>query len=171
MVRIAANDRMVLELAEVTRESDVLRARDVLVAEEQHAVLEQQRANLGDETGVSDAAPRLTLDNSAPMAQVSRSTLMEPRVVMLPQPVRLSCRSSFPVLLCAQIAKIDEPVVLRASKVAVSLRRVLQFVALVDLDPDSPRGDVAEELLQSAFFSTGRRCSRRAPAASRRRSP
>jgi hypothetical protein len=44
---------MVLELAEVTRERDVLGPRDVLIAEEEHAVLEQQRANLGDEAGVA----------------------------------------------------------------------------------------------------------------------
>jgi hypothetical protein len=60
---------MVLELAEVPRERDVLRARDVLVAEEQHAVLEQQRADLRDEPASRDAAPRFTLDNSAPIAQ------------------------------------------------------------------------------------------------------
>ena len=48
MVRIAARDRMVLEFAEAPREGDVLGARDVLVAEEQHLVLEQQRADLGE---------------------------------------------------------------------------------------------------------------------------
>ena len=53
MVRIAAGDRVVLELAEVPREGDVLGARDVLVAEEQDLVLEQQRADLGDEAGVA----------------------------------------------------------------------------------------------------------------------
>ena len=44
---------MILELAEVARERDVLGARDVLVAEEQHPVLEQQRADLRDEPGVA----------------------------------------------------------------------------------------------------------------------
>ena len=44
---------MVLELAEVPRERDVLGARDVLVAEEQHLVLEQQRADLREEPGVA----------------------------------------------------------------------------------------------------------------------
>ena len=44
---------MVLELAEVPRERDVLGARDVLVAEEQDLVLEQQRADFGDEPGVA----------------------------------------------------------------------------------------------------------------------
>ena len=46
MIGIAAGDRVVLELAEVARERDVLGARDVLVAEEQHLVLQQQRADL-----------------------------------------------------------------------------------------------------------------------------
>ena len=44
MVRVAADDRMVLELAEAARERDVLGTRDVLVAQEQDLVLEQQRA-------------------------------------------------------------------------------------------------------------------------------
>ncbi len=53
MVRVAAGDRVVFELAEVAREGDVLGARDVLVAEEQDLVLEQQRADLGDERRVA----------------------------------------------------------------------------------------------------------------------
>ena len=47
MVGIAAGHRMVFELAEVAGEGHVLGARDVLVAEEQHLVLEQQRPDLG----------------------------------------------------------------------------------------------------------------------------
>ena len=43
MVRIAAQRRMILELAEAPRKGDVLGARDVLIAQEQHLVLEQQR--------------------------------------------------------------------------------------------------------------------------------
>jgi hypothetical protein len=38
---------VVFEVAEVAGERHVLGARDVLVAEEQHLVLEQQRADLG----------------------------------------------------------------------------------------------------------------------------
>ena len=53
MIRIAAGDRMVLELAEVAGEGDVLGAADVLVAEEQHLVLQQQGADLGDQVGVA----------------------------------------------------------------------------------------------------------------------
>ena len=49
MLRVAAGDRVVFQLAEVAREGDVLGARDVLVAEEQHPVLEQQLADLGDQ--------------------------------------------------------------------------------------------------------------------------
>ena len=40
--RIAAQNRVILELAEMTRESDVLGARDVLIAEEQYLVRQQQ---------------------------------------------------------------------------------------------------------------------------------
>ena len=47
MVRIAAGDRMVFQLAEMPRERDVLGARDVLVAEEQHLVPQQQGPDLG----------------------------------------------------------------------------------------------------------------------------
>ena len=46
MVGIATGDRMILELAEMARERDVLGTRDVLIAEEEHAILEQQRADL-----------------------------------------------------------------------------------------------------------------------------
>ncbi len=53
MIRIAAGDRMILELTEVPRERDVLGTRDVLVAEEQDLVLEQQRPDFRDEPGVA----------------------------------------------------------------------------------------------------------------------
>ena len=53
IVRVAARDGVILELTEVPRERDVLGARDVLVAEEQDLVLQQQGANLGDEPGVA----------------------------------------------------------------------------------------------------------------------
>ena len=44
------------------------------------------------------------------------------------------------------MTKIDEPVVLRDFEIAMRLRRVLQLVALVDLDPDAAGGDVLEQL-------------------------
>ena len=53
IVRIAAGDRVVLQLAEVAGERDVLGARDVLVAEEQHAMLQQQGADLRDQRRVA----------------------------------------------------------------------------------------------------------------------
>jgi hypothetical protein len=53
MIRVAAHDGMILELAEATCERDVLGARDVLVAQEQHAVLEQQRPDLGEQRVVA----------------------------------------------------------------------------------------------------------------------
>jgi hypothetical protein len=46
---ITADDRVILELAEAAREGHVVGAADVLVAEEQHAVLEQQAADLGEQ--------------------------------------------------------------------------------------------------------------------------
>jgi hypothetical protein len=53
VLRIAAGHRVIFELAEVAREGDVLGARDVLVAEEQDLVREQQRADLGDQRRVA----------------------------------------------------------------------------------------------------------------------
>ena len=53
MLGVAAGDRMILELAEAARERDVLGARDVLVAQEQHLVLEQQRPDLGEQVVVA----------------------------------------------------------------------------------------------------------------------
>ncbi len=53
MVRVAAGHRVVFQLAEVAGEGHVLGARDVLVAEEQHLVLQQQRADLGHQAGVA----------------------------------------------------------------------------------------------------------------------
>ena len=99
VVGIAAGDRMILELAEVPRERDVLRARDVLVAEEQHLVLEQQRADLGEQRGVARgdaeidvgelgadrAGERLDLDGSARRDDGAAQRL------------RWSCRASFDV--------------------------------------------------------------------------
>ena len=75
---IAAGDRMVLELAEVAREGDVLGARDVLVAEEQHLVL--AAAARGSRPRAPGRARRRrgsTFDSSAPIAQVSGSTLID----------------------------------------------------------------------------------------------
>ena len=69
VVGIAARNRMILELAEVPRERDVLGARDVLVAEEQDLVLEQQGANFCDEPGSREATPSFTLESSAPMCR------------------------------------------------------------------------------------------------------
>ena len=53
MIRVAAGHRMILELAEVAREGHVVGAADVLVAEEEHLVLQQQRADLAHEVGVA----------------------------------------------------------------------------------------------------------------------
>ncbi|MCY1430561.1 hypothetical protein D9M71_465110 [compost metagenome] len=53
MLRIAACDRVILQLAEAAGEGDVLGTADVLVAQEQHLVLEQQLADLGEQAVVA----------------------------------------------------------------------------------------------------------------------
>ena len=50
---IAAGDRVIFQLAEVARKRDVLGPRDVLVAKEQHVVLQQQLADLRDQVRVA----------------------------------------------------------------------------------------------------------------------
>jgi len=53
MIRVAAGHRMVFELAEMAGEGDMLGAGDVLVAEKQHLVLQQQRPDLGHQFGIA----------------------------------------------------------------------------------------------------------------------
>ena len=53
MLGVAVGDRMILELAKMAGEGDMLAAGDVLVAEEQHPVLQQQRPDLGHQPGMS----------------------------------------------------------------------------------------------------------------------
>ena len=50
---------MVFKLAEVPREGNVLGARNVLVAEKQHLVLQQQRPNFSDQSGVARRDPEV----------------------------------------------------------------------------------------------------------------
>ncbi len=49
MIRVAADHGVILELAEAEREAHMLSARDVLVAQEQHLVLEQRGPDLGEQ--------------------------------------------------------------------------------------------------------------------------
>ena len=114
MIGIAADDRMVLELAEAARERDVLGARDVLVAQEQHLVLEQQRADLGEQRvvarGVAEVhVGELGADRAGQRLDADRSACGAGR-----QPVLAVLMSS--PRPCAQTTKIDEPVVLRDSR-------------------------------------------------------
>ncbi len=53
MVGITAGDRVILELAEAPRERDVVGAGDVLIAQEQDPVLQQERFDLREERGVA----------------------------------------------------------------------------------------------------------------------
>ena len=52
MIRIAAGHRMIFQLAEAASESHVIGATDVLIAQEQHPMLEQLGTNLGEQTVV-----------------------------------------------------------------------------------------------------------------------
>ena len=51
MLGVAVGDRMILELAKMAGEGDMLAAGDVLVAKEEHLVLQQQRPDLGHQPG------------------------------------------------------------------------------------------------------------------------
>jgi len=53
MLGVAVGDRMILELAKMAGEGDMLAAGDVLVAKEEHLVLQQQRPDLGHQPGIS----------------------------------------------------------------------------------------------------------------------
>ena len=82
VVRVAARHRVVLELTEAPGEGDMLGAGDVLVAQEQHLVLEQQSLDLGEQIvvvrgvaqvdaeqlGADVAGQRLDLDRLRPTA-------------------------------------------------------------------------------------------------------
>ena len=68
---------MILELAEVARERDVLGARDVLVAEEQDLCFSSSARISATSSASREATPRFTLESSAPIVQVSGSTLIE----------------------------------------------------------------------------------------------
>ena len=91
------------------------------------------------------------MESSAPIVHVSGSTLIEPRAARCVAPAVLSpsCggrHGSHVRSARRQITKIDEPVVLRASRSRCACAASCRLVALVDLDPDAPGGDVAEQL-------------------------
>jgi hypothetical protein len=52
VIRVAADDRVILQLAEAAGEGHMLGASDVLIAQEQHPMLEQLGTNLGEKTVV-----------------------------------------------------------------------------------------------------------------------
>ncbi len=62
MLGVAAGDRMVFQLAEAARKCDMLARRNVLIAQEQHAVLEQGGTDLGKETIVVDRVGEVDAD-------------------------------------------------------------------------------------------------------------
>ena len=59
MIGVAAGDRVVLELAEAAGKPDVLGAGNVLVAEEQHLVLQQKRPDFVKEVVVGDGSAEI----------------------------------------------------------------------------------------------------------------
>ncbi|MNR02292.1 hypothetical protein D3C85_1181370 [compost metagenome] len=62
MLRVAAGHRMVLQLAEAAGEGHMLGATEVLVTQEQHAMLEQLGADLGKQAIVVDGVGQLDAD-------------------------------------------------------------------------------------------------------------
>ena len=71
MVGVARHDRVVLERAEPLGELDVLGAGDVLVAEEQHLVRQQQRLQLGEQLVAAGDLAEVDARDSAPIEAVS----------------------------------------------------------------------------------------------------
>jgi len=53
VIGVAADDRMILQLAEPAGERDVVSGGDVLIAQEEHAVLQEQRFQLSEQGLVS----------------------------------------------------------------------------------------------------------------------
>ena len=90
------SDRMVFQLAEAAGEGDMLGARDVLVAQEQHLVLQQRALDLGEQAVVARGIGQADADQLG--ADAGRS-VVSTRMWRSPQ-----------------MTKIDEPVVLRASR-------------------------------------------------------
>ena len=52
MFGVAAGDRVIFQLAEAAREGDVFGAADVLIAQEQHPMREQQRLDFGEQASI-----------------------------------------------------------------------------------------------------------------------
>ena len=135
MVRVAAGDRMVLELAEVAREGDVLGARDVLVAEEQHPVLEQRARISANRPSSCEASPRfdaeqLGADRAGQLVRLAWHVLS----------------SDDEDRRAGGLARFE---------IAVRLRGVLELVALVDLDLDAAAATWPKSSPASSFFSAG----------------
>ena len=119
MIGIAPGHRMVFQLAEFTGEGDVLGLADQLVAQEQHLVRQQRVLDRAEQIVVAIASARSTPTSSAPM-----------------------CVGEF--LDAHQITKIDEPVS-PCFEIAMRLHRLVQLVALVDLDLDAAVRDMIEQ--------------------------
>ena len=91
MVRIAARDRVILELSEALREGDMLRLADLLIAKEQYLVGEQRFVDRAEQVVVRD---RLGEVHAVQFRTDVRGELLDLHAV----------------------TKIDEPVVLPASR-------------------------------------------------------
>src|SRR6516164_5817577 len=97
-------------------------------------------------SGVREATPRLTFDNSAPIVHVSASTLIEPRVAMWAGAAVVSVIMFISPEVVVFVSDHEDRRACRLPgfEVAVCLRGVVEPVLLIDLDPDAPRGDVTE---------------------------
>src|SRR4030095_12935867 len=109
--------------------------------------------------GSREATPRFTFESSAPIVHVSGSTLMESRVMIVDELFSsvVACAISFSGVLIRLRLDHEDSRARRLSRfqVAVGLRRIRKLVALVDLDPDAPRGDVVEKLAGERIFLGG----------------
>src|SRR5688572_8549104 len=114
MVRIATRHRMIFKLTEMPGKRHMLRPRDVLIAEEYHLVLEQQRLDLGDQLRLAGGhaqidVAQLCADGAGELLDLDRAERGGARRGSL-----LSCRRHR--RCSAHSTKIDEPVVFRASR-------------------------------------------------------
>ena len=66
MLRIAACDGMVFQLAEATRKRHMLGARDLLIAQEHHPMFQQRRSDLGKQAVIVNGIGQIHADQLGP---------------------------------------------------------------------------------------------------------
>src|SRR5262245_1679637 len=94
-----------------------------------------------------DATPRLTLESSAPIVHVIGSTLIEPRFETTAGASRtVAVVMLFPWVSVSSNHEDRRACRLARFEIAMRLHRILQPVALIDLDFDSPGSYMSEKL-------------------------